>query len=127
MSQTKFNYFVQLMTQEVAVKVLDLIKNPPEYSPYQSLKDLLLRMFALINYACAEVIARDMQPSTFVSQMLVLLPDGHKLCFFLRAAFLKKLPVNARIHLVHNRTSDPLTFAFHADKIFQSLFLPPLP
>ena len=125
MSQTKFDCCVQSMMQEVAVKVLDLIRNPPEDYPYPSLKAQLLRMFALNNYACAEAIANlplmgDMQPSALMSRMLGLLPDGHKPCFFLRAAFLKHLPADVRAHLVHDRTSDPLTLILRADKIFQS-------
>ena len=127
MSKTKFDCCVQSMMQEVAVKVLDIIRNPPEDYPYPSLKDQLLRMFALNNYACAEAIANlplmgDMQPSALMSRMLGLLPDGHKPCFFLRAAFLKHLPADVRAHLVHNRTSDPLTLILRADKIFQSCF-----
>ena len=122
-SQTKFDYCIQSMTQEVAVKVLYLIRNPPNNDPYQTLQDWLLRMFALNNYTWAEVIANlpltgNMQPSTLMSQMLGLLPDGHKPGFFLRAAFLKRLPADVRAHLVHKRTSDPLTLALRADKIF---------
>ena len=45
------------MTLEVTVKVLDLIRNPSADNPYQHLKDRLLRMFALNNYAHAEAIA----------------------------------------------------------------------
>ena len=32
--QTKFDYCVQPMSQEVAVKVLNLIRNPPSKDPY---------------------------------------------------------------------------------------------
>ena len=40
-SQTNFDYCVQSMLQEVGVKVLDLIRNPPTDNPYQHLKDRL--------------------------------------------------------------------------------------
>ena len=40
-SQTKFDFCVQ---QEVTVKVLDLIRNPPADNPYQHLKDRLLQV-----------------------------------------------------------------------------------
>ena len=80
---------MQSMTQEVAVKVLDLIRNPPADNPYQHLKDRLLCMFALNDYAHDEAIANlprtsDMQPSTRISGMQGLLLDGHALCFFYR-------------------------------------------
>ena len=111
-SQTKFDCCVQSMMQEVVVKVLDLIRKPPADHLYLHLKDRLLRIFTLNNYARAEAIANltgDMQPSTLMSRMLGLLPAGHAPCFFLQAAFLKCLPAEVRAHLVHNRTSDPLT------------------
>ena len=124
------DYCVQSMTQEVAVQVLDLIRNPPKDDPYQSLKDRLLRMFALNDYTSAEAIANlsltgDMQPSTLMSWMLGILPDGHKPCFFLRAAFLKCLPAEVSVHLVHNRASDPLTLASVLTRFFRVLFLRP--
>ena len=56
-SQTKFDYCLQSMTQEVAFKVLDLIRNPPAKDPYQHLKDRLHWMFGLKNYARPEAIA----------------------------------------------------------------------
>ena len=55
-NQTKFDYCVQSMTQEVAVKVLNLIRNPTTDNPY--LKDRLLGMFALNNFVPAEAIAK---------------------------------------------------------------------
>ena len=81
-SQTKFDYCVQSKTHEVAIKVLNLIRNSPADDPFQRLKDRLLRMYALNNYACAAVIANlpltcDMQPSILMSRMLGLLPAGH--------------------------------------------------
>ena len=84
-SQTKFDYCVQSLSQKVAIKVLNLIRNPPAQDPYQHLKDRLLRMFALNNYACTEAIANlplttIMQPSTLMSRMLCLLPASHEPC-----------------------------------------------
>ena len=43
-SQTKFDYFGQSKMQEVAVKVLNLIRNPPDDDPYQTLKDRLQQL-----------------------------------------------------------------------------------
>ena len=80
-------------------------------------------MYAINDYACEAIanlpLSGDMQPS-FLSQMLGLLPVGHKPCFYFQAAFLKCLPSNVRAHLVHDRTSNSLTLALQADKIFQS-------
>ena len=46
-SQTKFDYCIQSMMQEVAVNVVVLISNPPANNLYQHLKDRLLGMFTL--------------------------------------------------------------------------------
>ena len=50
-SPTKFDYVVQSMTQNDAVKVLDLIHAPPTDDPYIHLKSCLLRMYGLMDYA----------------------------------------------------------------------------
>ena len=46
-SQTKFDYIVQSMSQNDAVKVLDLISATPTDNPYGHLKSRLLRMYDL--------------------------------------------------------------------------------
>ena len=79
-------------------------------------------MFAMPTLANLPLTGK-MQPSTLMSRMLGLLPAGHSPCFFLQAAFLKCLPADVRAHLVHDRTSDPLTLALGADEIFQSRVL----
>ena len=61
------------MIWEVAVKVLNLIQNPPANNPYRHLKDRLLRIFALNDYTRAEAIANlplisHVQPSTLMSR-----------------------------------------------------------
>ena len=82
-------------------------------------------MYSLNDYAHSGAIAKlplseDMQPSSLMSQMLGFLSVSHEPCFFLQATFLKRLPVDIQSHLVHDRTSDPLTLALHAYEIFQS-------
>ena len=88
-------------------------------------KNRLLRMYVLTDYARFEAISSlpfsgDMLPSALMSKMLSLLPAGHEACFFLRGAFLKRLPADVRSHLVHDNTSDPLTLSLRADEIHQS-------
>ena len=62
----------------------------------------------------------DTLPSALMSKMLFLLPFGHKASFFLHGAFLQRLPPDVQSHLVHDRTSDPLSLALCADEIYQS-------
>ena len=110
-SQTKFDHVVQSMSQQDAVKVLDLIRAPSCDDPYGHLKSRLPLMYGLMDYACFEAISSlpflgDMLPSAPMSKMLSRLPAGHKPCFFLRGAFLKHLPADVRFHLVRNNTLD---------------------
>ena len=83
-SQIKFDYCIQAMPQEVTFEVLNLIRYPPTKNPCQHLKDRLLRVYALYNYACAKAIANlpvsgDMQTSSLMSWVIGLLPLVHTL------------------------------------------------
>ena len=124
-SSTKFYYSVLSFNQETANQVLDLIKCPPSSDPYEALKSRLLRLFALDDYQRYEAISNlplsgDMKPSKLMSYMLALLPLGHKPCFFLHGACLKRLPADVQAHLLRDDFSDPITLALKADKIYQS-------
>jgi len=82
-------------------------------------------LFALDDYQRYEAISNlplsgDMKPSKLMSNMLALLPLGHKPCFFLRGAFLKRLPADVRAHLLRDDFSDPIALALKADEIYQS-------
>ena len=92
-SQTKFDYVVKAMSQSYAVKVLDFIRTPPA-DPYRHIKEHLLKMYALTDYARYEAISSlsllgDVLPFTLMLKMLTLLPADHQACFFLRGAFIK--------------------------------------
>ena len=113
------------MSQSDAVKVLDLIRALPATDPYQHLRDPLLRMYALTDYARFKAISSlpqsgDMLPFALMSKMLALLPANHQACFFLHGAFLKVLPPDVRAHLVQDQTTDPLSLVLCAHKIYQS-------
>ena len=124
-SSTKFYYSVLSFNQETANQVLDLIKCPPSSDPYEALKSRLLRLFALDDYQRYEAISNlplsgDMKPSKLMSYMLALLPLGHKPCFFLHGACLKRLPADVQAHLLRDDFSDPITLALKADEIYRS-------
>ena len=125
-SSTKFYYCISSFNQETANQVLDLIKSPPAAGPYEALKSRLLKLFALDDlYDLYEAISNlplsgDMKPSRLMSNMLALLPAGHEPCFFLKGAFLKRLPTDIRAHLLRDDFSDPISFALKADELYQS-------
>ena len=114
-SSMKFYYCVSAFNQDTANQVLDLIKSPPAAGPYEALKNRLLKLFTLDDYQRYEAISNlplsgDMKPSKLMSNMLALLPAGHKPCFFLKGAFLKRLPADIRAHLIRDDFSDPISF-----------------
>ena len=118
---------MQAISQSDAVKVSDLIRASPASNPYQHLKDWLLRMYALTDFARFEAISslplsRDMLPSALMSKMLVLFPADHQACFFLCGAFLQCLPSDVKAHLVYDPILEPLSLALNADKIYWSCF-----
>ena len=74
-SQTKFDHVMQNMSQNNAVKVLDLIPTPPHNNPHGHLKNFLLRIYGLTEYVLLEAISSlpfsgDMLPSALMSKML---------------------------------------------------------
>ena len=124
-SSTKFYYCVSSFNQETANQVLDLIKSPPATGPYEALKKRLLKLFALDDFQRYEAISNlplsgDMKPSKLMSNMLALLPTGHEPCFFLKGAYLKRLPADICTHLLRDDFSDPISFALKADELYQS-------
>ena len=121
-SQTNFDHVIQSMSQNNAVKVLNLIRTPPRDDPYGHLKNCLLRMYGLTDYACLEAISSlpflgYILLSALMSKVLSLLPAGHEVCFFSVELSSNASPCS---HLVHDNTSDPLTLALRADEIHQS-------
>ena len=111
-SLMKFYYCVSSFNQETANQVLDLIKSPRSSEPYEALKNQLLKLFALDDFQRYEAISSlplsgDMKPSKLMSSMLALLPVGHKPRFFLRGAFLKRLPADVQAHLLRDDFSVP--------------------
>ena len=53
-NQTKFDYCVQSMSQEVSMKILNLISNPLDEDLYGHLMEQLLHMYMHKNYASIE-------------------------------------------------------------------------
>ena len=123
-STTKFYYCISAFNRETAVQVLDLIRSPPA-DPYEALKARLLQLYGLDDFQryeaiCSLPLSGDIKPSKLMTNMLALLPEDHKPCFFLRGAFLKRLPADVRAHLVRDSISDPVALALKADEIYQS-------
>ena len=109
-SKTKFYHAV--LPQEVASQILDLIPALPASYPYEVLRECLITLYMLNDYQCFEALVSlppsgDQKPSHLMNRMLALLPDDYKPDFILRGLFLRRLLINIRSHLLHEKVSDP--------------------
>ena len=87
-SKTKFYHTVASLPQDVAAKILDLIRAPPVGDPYEVLKEHLTTLYSLNNYQRFEALVSlpltgDQKPSHLMNRMLVLLSDNYKRDFIL--------------------------------------------
>ena len=117
--QTKFAYVVANLTQEVAIRIPDIISTPPPV-PYDSLKTRLISMFVLSDYQKAETLVNlpamgDQKPTLLMDKMLHHLPAGHETCFLFKFLFLQRLPTNLMAHLMDSVADLPGDLATKAD------------
>ena len=116
---TKFAYVVSNLTQEVAVRIPDIIASPPP-DPYNSIKARLISMFVLSDYQKAETLVNlpamgDQKPTVLMDKMLHLLPAGHDPCFLFKFLFLQRLPADLRVLLMNDVMDLPRDLAAKAD------------
>ena len=125
--KTKFEHVVASLSPEYAMEVRDLILKPPSTSPYDSLKDLLIkrttaseqrRLQQLFN---AEDLG-DRTPSQLLRRMQQLLGDKASTAepSFLRELFLQRLPPQVRMVLASTRDTEDLeVLASLADRVVE--------
>ena len=92
-SKTKFYQTVEVLPQEVASHILNLIRAPPAGNPYKVLRECLITLYKLNDYQCFEALVSlplsgDQKPSHLMNRMLALLPDDYNPDFILRGLFL---------------------------------------
>lgn len=103
---TKFQHIIASLSQEVILKVLHFIQNPPNIDKYNALKNSLLEKYSLSEDKRFEEIISDThlgdrKPSELFEEMVTL---SGPLSFISRDLIFKlwqrKLPNNVQIHLV---------------------------
>jgi len=125
--KTKFEYIIASLTTEYATEVRDLILQPPDHNPYDTLKEQLIKRTAaseqrrLQQLFSAEELG-DRKPTQLLRHMQQLLGDKASITdsSFLRELFLQRLPPNVRMVLASS--ADTITLeelASLADKIME--------
>ena len=121
-SRTKFNHCLAALPQDVACRLLDLVRAPPA-DPYEALRNRLIQMYTLSDFQRYQALQSlpllsDQRPSELMDKMLVLLPEDEKPGFFFRGLFMDRLPADIRAHLLSESISDPRRMALRADELW---------
>ena len=121
-SRTKFTHCVAALPQDVACRLLDLVRAPPA-DPYAALRRRLIQMYSLSDFQRYQALQSlpllsDQRPSELMDKMLVLLPEDEKPGFFFRGLFLDRLPADIRAHLLSESIKDPRGMALRADELW---------
>ena len=123
------------MPQTHTVMVLDLIRVPPTVDPYGHLKEGLLQMYALTDYARYMVffslpLTGDMLPFNLMLKMLSLLPFGHEAWFFSAELFSNAtlyLWPSALMRFIRAKIPPPPLSAMLLPPQMSAQFLPSMP
>ena len=124
---TKFDYIVSSLAPELATEVRDLVLQPPDDTPYDKIKEQLIKRTAtseqkrLQQLFNAEELG-DRKPSQLLCRMQQLLGDKAQNTdgAFLRELFLQRLPSNVRMVLASTPDTGNLDdMALLADKIME--------
>ena len=100
------------LSPEVTTEIRDLILKPPEATPYQILKEQLIRRTAASEQCCLQQLFNaeelgDRKPTRLLRRMQQLLGKRASTTdsTFLRELFLQRLPPNVRMVLASTKTT----------------------
>ena len=123
--RTKFDHVVSSLAPEVATEVRDLILSPPASTPYDQLKQQLIKRTAATEQQRLQQLLNleelgDRKPTQLLRRMEQLLGDKKPDQTFLRELFLQRLPSNVRMVLASTGESTKLQdLAQLADNIME--------
>lgn len=120
----KYHNVVAALDQQTAVRILDIIKVPPAADAFKTIKDRLLSTYTLTEYQRANKLLDlpglgDEPPSALMDNMLAINGD-HPPCYLFRHIFLRQLPEDIRVPLVHGKVEDCRELAKAADLLWQA-------
>ena len=124
---TKYHYVVSTLDQATALRVIDVLEDPPQHNKYDNLKRRLTDIFGLSRRQRADQLLDiglhslgDRRPSQLMDELLALL-GSHKPCMLFESIFLRCMPEDIRLQLATSSFDDlrPLV-AKTADELWQA-------
>lgn len=120
--ETKFFHVIAALDQETALRIPDLLEDPPAENKYNSIKNRLIGTFGLSETERAARLLSfselgDRKPSALMDEMLALL-GNHQPCFLFNYLFLRHLPENLRTQLASRTFNSPRELAETADVLW---------
>ena len=123
---TKYYYVVAALDQATALRVIDVLEDPPQHNKYDNLKRRLTDIFGLSRRQRADQLLDvglhslgDRRPSQLMDEMLALL-GSHKPCMLFESIFLRCMPEDIRLQLATSSFDDLRALAKTADELWQA-------
>lgn len=122
--QTKFDYLITAITEDLAIRFRQQLEFPPAIGKYQALKDAILKKFKLTDFERAERLMGiselgDRLPSDLMQEMLNL-HGGRDIDYLFKWKFLSLMPDFVRTALVDCDWGEATETALRADHIYRS-------
>lgn len=124
--QTKYEYIITALPQEVIIKVLDVIQNPPVSDRYVNLKKVLIERHSLSESSRLDKILSDSEmgdrkPSEFY-RSLALLAGSSFSQEVLMKLWLRKLPKTLNVALTGSNIHDLNELIQLSDKLWEAIY-----
>lgn len=121
--KTKYNHIISALTPSIAQEVRDILLNPPQDTPYKTLREELIKRTTAteqkrLQQLLTDEVLGDRKPTQLLRRMRQLLGDRVLEDSILRQLFLQRLP--ASVQMVITSAGDSMTMeqlAELADKV----------
>lgn len=120
----KYNHLVQALDKNIAKRLLQALRKPPEGDKYKQLKGLILRVFSLTEFERSERLLNiqlgDLTPAELMDEMLSFYPHDKDPDedFLFRSLFIRQMPQHIKNHLVANTIQKAEELSSEAGKLF---------
>lgn len=124
--QTKYEYIITALPQEVIVKVLDVIQNPPARDRYLNLKKILIERHSLSESSRLDKVLSDREmgdrkPSEFYRSLALLAGSSFSQEVLVKL-WLRKLPKTLNVALTGSNLRDVNELIRLSDKLWEAIY-----